>query len=91
MLNLKSNVAVIIVTHNSEKHIDKCLACVGEQKYSPSQVILVDSGSTDKSYLDKYVASDNIQVIFGENAIGFCRGNNLALSHVKPEVQYLFF
>lgn len=91
MTALSAKVAIVIVTHNSEKHIDKCLACVGEQTCPPSQVIVVDSGSADKGYLNKYLHRDRIQVVFGEDDIGFCRGNNLGLTKVNSDMDYLFF
>lgn len=91
MLAISPKVAVVIVTHNSEKHIDKCITCVEEQTYAASQVIIVDSGSSRKDYLHKYSTLDGMEVVFGASDIGFCRGNNLGLSRVQSDVDYLFF
>lgn len=91
MLKPKANVAVIIVTNNSEKHIAKCMSCVGAQSLPPAQVIIVDSGSKDRRYLKPYSGLKNVKVVFGGYGIGFCRANNLGLSKLRPDIDYLFF
>lgn len=84
-------VAVIVVTHNSERHIDKCMACIANQTHAPAQVILVDSGSAQREYLHPYRSLPGVQVIFADKDIGFCRGNNIGLKEVLSEVEFLFF
>lgn len=84
-------VAVIIVTHNSEKHIDKCITCIANQTYAPAQLILVDSGSSDRDYLLPYRSLPGVQTIFADKDIGFCRGNNIGLKKLLPETDYIFF
>lgn len=84
-------VAVIIVTHNSERHIAKCINCVAAQTHMPSQVIVVDSGSSERDYLLSYGSMQGTQVIFAGKDIGFCRGNNIGLKKVLPETDYIFF
>lgn len=86
-----ANVAVIIVTNNSEKHIDKCMECLRAQTHPPSQIILVDSGSSNYEYLQKFASLTNTKIVIGEKGIGFCKGNNLGLVHVSNSTDFLFF
>ncbi|MGZ3634157.1 MAG: glycosyltransferase family 2 protein [Parachlamydiaceae bacterium] len=86
-----TKVAVIIVTHNSEKHIDKCMDCLRTQTHLPTQIILVDSGSTDCDYLQKFASQNEAEILIGGTDIGFCKGNNLGLTKVLPDTDFLFF
>lgn len=43
-------ISIIIPAHNAEKYIEKCLASVLTQTYSHLEIILIDDGSTDKTY-----------------------------------------
>lgn len=86
-----AKVSVIIVTHNSEKHVDKCMDCLRAQAKQPSQIILVDSGSSNCDYLQKYTSQNGVEILTGGSDIGFCRGNNLGLSKVAPDCDFLFF
>lgn len=84
-------VAVIIVTYNSERHLDKCIACLAKQTYAPAQLIIVDSGSEDYEYLLPLRSQPNLELIFAEKECGFCRGNNSGLKNLLPDTDYIFF
>ncbi len=83
--------SVIIVTHNSQKFIHKNIECLDAQTYKPDLIVIVDSGSTDLSYLDAYQQRSDIVVITGHKDIGFCRGNNVGMNHVSPHSQFVLF
>jgi GT2 family glycosyltransferase len=83
--------AVIIVTHNSELHIDKAIACVNQQTLPATYIILVDSGSRDPSYLHNYALYSNVDITYAEGDIGFCKGNNIGMAKVPKDCDYVFF
>lgn len=84
-------VAVIVVTYNSEEHIEHCMQCLVDQTYKPSQIILVDSGSRECGYLRSYLSIEGTEVVFAGQDAGFCRANNCGLKKVLPETHYVFF
>lgn len=43
-------ISIVIPVYNTENEIDKCMTSILSQVYSNFEVILVDDGSTDKSY-----------------------------------------
>ncbi|HIE9387093.1 TPA: glycosyltransferase [Klebsiella pneumoniae] len=71
------NCLVIIVTHNSQKHIQWCIDGLESAK-SLLKIKVIDSGSTNISYLDNISSKHRLEII-KENNIGFVKGNNLAL------------
>lgn len=86
-----SMVSVIIVTHNSEGVIGQCLASLQEQTVRPDSVILVDSGSTDRQYLEQYRQKGVLTQIVYEKNIGFARANNVGFRHVDPSSDFILF
>ncbi|RWX46327.1 Glycosyl transferase family 2 [Candidatus Electrothrix aarhusensis] len=59
-------IAVIIVTHNSQYVLPRCLDALSRQTIQ-TDIVLVDSGSKDVSYLDIYRKRSGIRVILEEN------------------------
>jgi GT2 family glycosyltransferase len=86
-----STISVIIVTHNSQPFIDKAVTCLQQQTRLPNQVIIIDSGSSDTSYLNSYRSLSNYSIILEKGDVGFCRGNNIAFAQLLPTIQYVLF
>lgn len=84
-----STVAVIIVTHNSEKFLFKALKSLEEQTKKPDRIVLVDSGSHDRGYLAPFASMDKTELIFAGNDIGFCKGNNIGYQALKSPYDYV--
>lgn len=91
MKHNQKHCAIIIVTHNSELYIPKAMECLVKQTYPASQILLVDSGSRNTDYLNKYDGFSHTQVVLAGNDIGFCKGNNIGWSKVDPKTDYVFF
>ena len=62
-----------------------------DQTHQPLSIVIVYSGSIDHDYLSTYVEDENFHVVFAENDIGFCKGNNIGMKHIDPKSKYIFF
>lgn len=83
-------VSVLIPMYNAEKYISATMENVLKQSWSDLEVIIVDDGSTDKSYdLAKQYESVNIHIYKQENK-GASAARNLAFEKSTGElIQYL--
>lgn len=84
-----AELAVIIVTHNSQDVLPRCLAALRQQTMQ-ADIVLVDSGSKDASYLNAYKDWVGISVLFLEN-IGFSRANNIGYQRVYQTAKFILF
>lgn len=80
--------AVILVTYNSQLFFSKVMSCLENQTVKPKKIIIVDTGSKDKSYLP--TESTTVKVILAEQEAGFCKGNNIGYAHVEKDCDYVF-
>lgn len=85
----QNHIAVIIVTHNSEKFIKKAWECLELQTKKPDLTLVVDSGSFDKSYLAFLNNQPSVKLLFAGNDIGFCKGNNIGFKEIPEEYDYV--
>lgn len=71
-------VAIIIVTWNGMKWIDKCLSSI-RQSCFPVTVFLVDNNSTDgtQSYINKNYSE--VKLTLSDKNLGFGKANNIAI------------
>ncbi len=87
----ETSIAVIIPVYNSENTIEYTVKCLQNQTMTEFELILVDDGSTDRSYeiCQKLAMSDNrIQVIHQEN-----KGQSVARNTgiMNTNAQYICF
>lgn len=68
---------VIIVTYNSQKHLQWTINGL-ESSTKRLKIRIVDSGSSDATYLDKVITKHEL-IIERHTNIGFVAGNNLAI------------
>lgn len=87
---MKSIVSIIIVTHNSKAVIARCLRHLDRQSVMPDQVVVIDSGSDDPSYLNEITKREKYVVKRFSN-IGFGKANNKGLECVDPGSDYVCF
>jgi hypothetical protein len=83
---MKSDVAIVIVTYNSEGQIQECLESVFKQRRDISQqVIVVDNQSRDGTVkLIRSQFPDVLLILPSEN-LGFAKGVNLGASHADAD------
>ncbi len=84
------SVSAIIVTHNSEKYLRKCINAIELQSCRIDQIIVVDCGSPEKNYLQAISRHKDVQVLETGN-IGFAKANNLGYRHRKNKCEYVLF
>ncbi len=82
--------AVVIVTHNSQAVLGRCLAALAAQTEPPVLTALIDSGSEDSSYVRAHCQQPGFVVRFAEN-IGFSRANNIGWQAVQQEAEAVLF
>ncbi|MEJ2058473.1 MAG: glycosyltransferase, partial [Desulfofustis sp.] len=87
---MSSKLSLIIVTHNSEPFINRCVTSIDSQNVAADQVVIVDSGSDDPSYLDEFQGKPFFQVQRREN-IGFAAASNYGLGCVNNDPLYILF
>jgi GT2 family glycosyltransferase len=83
-------IAVIIVSHDSEAVLGRCLYSLEAQTLQPDTIVIVDSGSADTGYLQPLQDDERIALLLEEN-IGFSRANNLGCQAVREQADYLLF
>ena len=79
-----SKVSIIIPVYNSEKYVEKCIKSVINQTFRELEIIVIDDGSTDKSYdvLKNLAMEDKrILLLHQENAgVAIARNNGIAMA-----------
>jgi len=82
--------AAVIVTHNSQQVLPRCLDALERQTVPVDRVVVVDSGSSDTGYLKPYENSGSIRVVKAGNR-GFAAANNLGFEHVPASCPFILF
>ncbi|MDW7773153.1 MAG: glycosyltransferase family 2 protein [Desulfobulbaceae bacterium] len=82
--------ATIIVTHDSQQVLPRCIESLRNQTAAVDKIILVDSGSRDNSYLDEYEHHGPVQV-FKTGNIGFSAANNYGFQQIPSACRFIFF
>lgn len=76
---MKYDVAILIVTYNSGRHIIDCLTSVfGERQVVKQQVIVLDNASTDDTVARVRERFPEVSLIVSERNLGFAAGVNAA-------------
>lgn len=84
-------ISILIPVLNSEKYLEECLDSVVNQSNKNIEIVLVDSGSSDRSIeiINKYIKEDERINLFNTNKTGVSAARNLALEKAKGE--YILF
>jgi cellulose synthase/poly-beta-1,6-N-acetylglucosamine synthase-like glycosyltransferase len=82
-------VSVIVPAHNEERIIERCIQCLLENDYLKKEIIVVDDGSTDKTYqiARTYSQKGLIKLVRREQASGKkAKAVNLGLRLAKGDI-----
>lgn len=80
-------ISIIVVTYNNDKYIEKCLNSILVQSYKNIEIIVVDDGSTDKTFSigTRYLKKDlRIKFIHQEN-MGVGSARNVGLRNASGD------
>jgi GT2 family glycosyltransferase len=83
-------VAAIIVSHNSDSVLPRCLDALAQQTAMVREIIVVDCGSENRSALLSFGTQEGITLVETSN-IGFSRANNLGMEFVSPQTDFVVF
>lgn len=86
-----NKVSIIVPIYNSELTLEKCINSILLQSYRNIELILIDDGSTDKSYeiCNKYKHKDNRVILIKKENDGVSSTRNRGLDIAKGE--YIMF
>ncbi len=80
--------AAIIVTYNSEEHIERCIRSV--LRFCPqAEVVVVDNGSTDSTLEKVRQFGNGVRLIENERNLGFGHANNVGMRAVGADLYML--
>lgn len=86
-----SKTAVVIVSYNNQKVLEKAIASLEKQTLLPKKVLIADSGSKDCSYFDSYNKNPRYQAFRAGKEVGFCVANNIAYHLLPKDCKYVLF
>lgn len=75
------HVAVIVLTWNGQPHTMACLRSLATMGVTPTQVIVVDNGSTDGTPMAVRLQFPGVTVLENEENLGFAAANNRGIHH----------
>lgn len=82
-------VSILVAVYNAEKVLSRCLDSLVRQTYRDIEVLMVDDGSTDQSWLilSDYADRDaRFHAISSPQNFGPAHARNMALSHVTGDI-----
>lgn len=78
-------VSIIILNYNGIDFLTKCLSSLSLSKYSNTEILVVDNGSTDGSQNIVRTKFPYIKLIENNKNMGFGSGNNIGIENSKGE------
>lgn len=87
----KVKISIVIPVYNAEDYLERCLHSVLDQEFSSYEVILVDDGSTDASWLicDRYSSTDPRFITLHQPNKGVSAARNAGINMAQGE--YVMF
>jgi GT2 family glycosyltransferase len=83
-------VSAIIVSHNSDLVLSRCLDALARQTFAVAEIIVVDCDSDDCRYLLPIMAREGVTLVETGN-VGFSRANNIGMGLVSPQTDFVLF
>lgn len=79
-------VSIVVAAHNSERTIGKCIEALLKQSYENYEIIIVDDGSTDKTY--EIAKQYPVKLIKIQHS-GIGKAQNIGIKKAKGEIIFL--
>jgi glycosyltransferase involved in cell wall biosynthesis len=82
---MDKRISIIIPVYNGEGWMEKCISSVLSQTYKNLEIIVVDDGSTDKSFqiCEKFLEKDSRIKLLRKTNNGQSSARNVGLKHAK--------
>lgn len=87
---MSSRVAVVIVTYNGAKWVDRCFSSL-RQSTIPLDTIVIDNGSTDDTLSRIETGYPEVRIVRTGQNLGFGKANNLGMEMAYQENAEFFF
>jgi glycosyltransferase involved in cell wall biosynthesis len=86
-------VSVVIAVHNCENHIACAISSALRQTYLTIELIVVDDGSSDQTYLNAVACIEGVRnaTIVSQENRGVSAARNAGVRCASPDAKYLFF
>lgn len=84
-MSLRPLASIVVVTWNGRDRIGRCLAAALAQTYEPTEVIVVDNGSSDGTE-EVVAAFPRARLVRSERNLGFAGGANLGIQAAEGEL-----
>lgn len=83
--------SIILPIYNTEKYVDKCITSVISQTYKEWELIIINDGSTDRSFeiAKKYEGEDSRIKVYSQENQGVSSARNLGMKYAKGK--YIMF
>lgn len=87
----KVKISIIVPVYNADEYLDRCLHSILDQEFTSYEVILVDDGSTDASWLicDRYSSTDPRFITLHQPNKGVSSARNAGINMAQGE--YVMF
>lgn len=84
---MKKLISVIVPVFNVEKYLEKCIESIRNQTYKNLEILLINDGSTDKSFeiCNKYLEIDDRIVLLNKENGGLSSARNFGIDNAKGE------
>ena len=84
-------VSIIVPVYNTEAYLEDCLSSIVNQTYQSTEIILINDGSTDRSYeiMESFAVSDNRIIVLSQDNRGVSAARNAGLRVARGE--YILF
>ena len=85
-----AEIGIVIVNYNGEKFQNKCIRSIYESTFKDIEIVVVDSGSSDKSIEMLYNEFPDVHIIEMEDNVGVAAGNNIGIRYcLDHEDEYI--
>ena len=87
----KVKISIVVPVYNAEDYLERCLHSILDQEFSSYEVVLVDDGSTDASWLicDRYSSTDPRFITLHQPNKGVSAARNAGINMAQGE--YVMF
>ena len=87
-LSVQPRVSVIVLNHNGERIIAKCLDHLLAQTFEDFEIMVVDNNSTDASLaiIEPYLGTGRLSIVRASRNLGVAGGRNLGMRHVQGSI-----